>query len=60
MTRHPARTLHARHARVTFAFRSDTAGATFRCSIDTSPPRSCRSPAAFTVGRGTHTFNVRR
>ena len=59
LTRHPPRTLHARHARVTFAFRSDTAGATFRCAIDASPLRSCRSPAAYTVGRGTHTFRVR-
>ncbi len=59
ITRHPASTLHARSARVTFAFRADTAGARFGCALDAAAFKPCRSPAAYVVRGGAHAFRVR-
>jgi uncharacterized delta-60 repeat protein len=54
---HPARTIHGA-GRVTFAFRSDTPGAGFRCALDQAAPRPCHSPVRYTVARGSHRFRV--
>jgi Ca2+-binding RTX toxin-like protein len=57
--RHPPKLVRSRKARrVAFAFRSNEAGARFRCRIDRRPFRACASPRAFRVGRGRHTFAV--
>jgi uncharacterized delta-60 repeat protein len=59
ITRHPASRLHARSIRVSFAFRSDTAGARFGCALDAAAFKLCRSPTAYVVRGGAHTFRVR-
>ncbi len=56
-TRHPARMVRA-PGRITFAFRSDTAGATFRCARDSGVFRPCRSPVTYTATAGRHRFRV--
>lgn len=41
------------------AFRSPDPSATFECSLDGAPFRSCTSPADLVVSRGRHKFEVR-
>jgi uncharacterized delta-60 repeat protein len=57
LTHHPAAVVRA-HARVVFAFRSDTAKATFRCARDSGPFRPCHSPVAYRPAPGAHRFRV--
>jgi large repetitive protein len=42
-----------------FEFTSDTAGATFQCSVDGSPFAACTSPVSLDGQTGTHTISVR-
>jgi Ca2+-binding RTX toxin-like protein len=44
--------------RVVFAFRASEPRARFRCRLDRRPFRPCRSPRAYRVGPGRHTFRV--
>ncbi len=48
----------ARFRRVAFAFVSNEPGASFLCSMDRRPPRPCRSPRAYRLRLGPHTFRV--
>jgi hypothetical protein len=44
----------------TFRFRSDAAGASFQCAVDSGPFKTCRSPfTAKPLKPGPHTFSVR-
>jgi Ca2+-binding RTX toxin-like protein len=56
--RRPARLLFSdrRFRRVAFAFRSNETGVRFRCRLDRSPFRPCRSPRAYRVALGRHAF----
>jgi Ca2+-binding RTX toxin-like protein len=56
----PARLLFttARRRRVVFAFSAGEPGATFGCRLDRGPFRPCRSPRAYLVLPGPHTFRV--
>ena len=45
-------------AATSFAFTSNQADATFRCSVDGSPPALCASPYAMVAAEGEHTFAV--
>jgi hypothetical protein len=59
--RRPAVTVRRRPAgpgRASFAFRSDTPGATFRCALDRGKLRPCRSPVAYRLAAGRHHFSV--
>jgi Ca2+-binding RTX toxin-like protein len=44
--------------RVAFAFTASEPGAHFRCRLDRQPFRPCRSPRAYLVSAGRHTFRV--
>jgi hypothetical protein len=44
---------------VTFKFKSNQAGSTFRCKLDKKAWRSCTSPQKVKVKVGKHTFKVR-
>jgi Ca2+-binding RTX toxin-like protein len=44
--------------RVVFAFSANEQGAGFRCKLDRRPFRACRSPRAYLVAPGRHTFRV--
>jgi Ca2+-binding RTX toxin-like protein len=57
---HPAALLLAAGPRrqVSFAFNASEPGSTFRCKLDRQPWRPCRSPRAYSVRRGRHTFRV--
>lgn len=59
---HPRATLalptQRRLLRVAFAFGSSEAGSSFRCRLDRKPFRPCRSPRAYRVAAGRHTFKV--
>lgn len=44
--------------RVAFAFRASEPGARFRCRLDRQPFRPCRSPRAYLVAPGRHSFRV--
>jgi len=44
--------------RVAFRFSSSEAGSSFRCKLDRKPYRPCRSPRAYRVKLGRHTFRV--
>ncbi|HST70493.1 MAG TPA: calcium-binding protein [Solirubrobacterales bacterium] len=58
--RRPAALLFASvpRRRVTFAFSASEPGARFRCRLDRQPFRPCRSPRAYLVAPGRHTFRV--
>lgn len=47
-----------RRRRVSFAFASSEAGSSFRCKLDRTPFRPCRSPRAYRLTVGRHTFRV--
>jgi Ca2+-binding RTX toxin-like protein len=51
-------TTGGRTRRVSFRFSSNEAGSSFRCRIDRRPQRPCKSPRAYTVGLGRHSFRV--
>lgn len=57
---HPQRVLFAvgRRRSVSFAFRSDEVGSTFRCRVDRAPFRPCHSPRLYRLAPGPHTFRV--
>jgi hypothetical protein len=61
LTKTPKRKVRTlkRKARVSFAFSSPAAGATFECSVDGGAYRACRSGQRFKVKLGKHTFAVR-
>jgi parallel beta-helix repeat protein len=42
-----------------FTFTSSEAGSSFECSLDGAAFAACASPASYTVGIGSHTFQVR-
>ncbi|HKT83331.1 MAG TPA: hypothetical protein VJQ84_05785 [Solirubrobacterales bacterium] len=44
--------------RVSFSFAASEPGAHFRCKLDRGPWRPCRSPRAYAVRPGRHTFRV--
>lgn len=44
--------------RVVFAFSAGEPGARFRCRLDRRPFRPCRSPRAYLIAPGRHTFRV--
>ena len=46
------------HRRVVFGFSAPERNASFRCRIDRRPFRPCRSPRAYRVSTGPHTFRV--
>jgi hypothetical protein len=56
ITKHP--NVKGKRKQVTFKFRSNQAGATFKCSLDGGPLRSCLSPRVIKVGTGKHVFQV--
>jgi hypothetical protein len=56
ITKGPRKT---RKRRVKFRFTSNEAGSRFQCRLDRKPFRGCRSPKAFKVKPGKHTFKVR-
>lgn len=49
----------AKQAKLRFAFTADVQGATFECSIDNLPYKSCVSPKSYWLAAGRHTFKVR-
>jgi hypothetical protein len=57
---HPAALLFASgpRRRVSFAFAASEPGAGFHCKLDGQPWRPCRSPRAYLVSPGRHTFRV--
>jgi len=57
---HPGRRVFTASAfrRVVFGFRSNEPGARFRCKLDRRRFRPCRSPRAYRVRLGRHTFRV--
>jgi len=57
---HPPALLRANgpRRRVAFRFASSEPGSSFRCKLDAKPWRPCRSPRAYTVRHGRHTFRV--
>ena len=42
-----------------FEFTSTEIGSSFECSLDSAPFSACTSPATYTVGLGSHQFQVR-
>jgi hypothetical protein len=44
--------------RASFAFTASERGSSFRCKLDRRPWRSCRSPRAYLLTPGRHTFRV--
>jgi Ca2+-binding RTX toxin-like protein len=58
--RRPRRTVftRARQRTVAFVFASNEAGSGFRCKLDSSRFRPCRSPRRYRVGIGRHAFRV--
>jgi Ca2+-binding RTX toxin-like protein len=56
----PARLLFAagRRRQVVFAFTADEQGVRFRCRLDRQPFRRCRSPRAYLIAPGWHTFRA--
>jgi Ca2+-binding RTX toxin-like protein len=60
ITRHPSKlVLLGRHPRrVVFRFAATEAGSTFSCRLDSQPYRRCRSPRAYLIRPGGHTFRV--
>jgi Ca2+-binding RTX toxin-like protein len=60
LSRRPAALLLASgpRRRVAFAFAASEGGARFRCRLDNQPFRPCRSPRAYLVSPGRHTFRV--
>lgn len=60
LRRHPQALLFtsAKRRLVTFAFAASEPGARFRCRLDRRPFRPCRSPRAYRVAVGRHTFRV--
>jgi Ca2+-binding RTX toxin-like protein len=56
----PTRTVFTSRPRrmVAFAFASNEAGASFRCKLDRNRFRPCRSPRAYRLRPGRHTFRV--
>jgi Ca2+-binding RTX toxin-like protein len=58
--RGPQRTLlsHSRLRKVVFAFGASESSATFRCKLDRSPFKPCRSPRSYRLRPGRHTFRV--
>ena len=61
LTKTPKRStrIAKRKVKVSFAFTSATAGATFQCSIDGRAFTACTSVRSYRLERGTHTFAVR-
>jgi RTX calcium-binding nonapeptide repeat (4 copies) len=59
LLRHPARVVYATRPRraVAFGFASNEAGA-FRCRLDRSRFRPCRSPRHYRLAPGAHSFRV--
>ena len=45
--------------RATFEFNSSEPGSSFECSLDGTAFAPCKSPEAYKVGKGEHTFEVR-
>ncbi len=60
LLRHPPKTVFSRHGlrSVAFAFRANEAGSTFRCKLDRSAFRPCRSPRRYRLRLGVHTLRV--
>jgi Ca2+-binding RTX toxin-like protein len=60
LRRRPARVLFTAGSRrrVAFAFSANEPGARFRCRIDRRPFNPCRSPRAYLLALGRHTFRV--
>jgi Ca2+-binding RTX toxin-like protein len=60
LLRGPARRVFTRHRwrEVAFSLGSNEAGSTFRCKLDGMPFRPCRSPRAYRVRLGRHTFRA--
>jgi Ca2+-binding RTX toxin-like protein len=60
LSRHPRSLLFTagRRLRVAFAFNASEPGIRFRCRLDRRPFRPCRSPRAYLVFPGHHTFRV--
>jgi hypothetical protein len=62
LRRHPSGLLllapGQRGRRVSFRFDASEPGSSFRCRIDSRPYLPCRSPRAYRVGPGRHTFRV--
>jgi len=50
---------HGHRAKLKFRFEAIDAAASFECRLDEAPFRRCQSPAAYTAGKGRHTFRVR-
>jgi hypothetical protein len=48
-----------KRAKVKFRFTSTPTGATFECKLDRKPYRPCKSPKAYKLRPGRHTFKVR-
>jgi hypothetical protein len=58
---HPAKRIvtSKRRVQVSFTFASTPAGARFQCRLDSAGFSGCRSPRAYRVGAGRHSFAVR-
>jgi hypothetical protein len=65
ITKHPRKHVHGDQERilVTFKFKSDEPGSSFRCRLDKRPLRKCSSPRSYKVGTPEnarkHVFKVR-
>jgi hypothetical protein len=61
LMRHPRKRLriHGRRVRVRFRFREIGVFRGFLCGLDRAKYSRCRSPKAYTVGPGRHTFRVK-
>lgn len=56
----PARVVKTRKKKVRLAFRFHAAAAgTYECRLDKGAFKPCRSPRAYSVGKGSHAFRVR-
>lgn len=56
--RRPVKAPRRGRRQVGFRFKSNEAGARFRCKLDRRRARSCRSPRRYRVGPGRHAFRV--